>query len=863
VTEYGPSRTGDVEFRVGLLSEHGIGNAWTRTTDVVVVAEAPSGRILFSSAVSARVIEHRLAELAEEEEFQIFHPDGEVYAPSEWPLVRSIAAGEVIVDEEFFGVVAGGRLSYRVSSYPLYDGAGRIVAAVSVARDVTTRERVAEQLAYHASLLENVEDAVVGTDPEFRLTVWNRGAERLYGFTGEEVLGRPAREVASYAGDQSRLEMERELVETDRTRTEITAYRKDRSPVEVELISVAVRDEDGAVSGYLGIHREITEQKRAKEERDRRAFQQALVAALGLRALAGEEVNSVMDEAVAMVARGLDLTRVAIAELLPDGRELRLRAGVGWREGAIGMARGPAGRDSLVGYTVMVGEPVVSEDVSADPRFELSEFLATYAPTSAATVVIPGRDEPFGVLGVFSRQRRSFSEDDVSFLQGVANVISTAVERVASEARIIKVRDAERRRIARDLHDEALQDLTDALAQASTDGDGFGDAAMRLARVVPALERAGQQVRGAIYDLGLSGEEHRPFPELLEELVELHQAMAVGCRIELDVRAGVTATSLGRVGTEVLRVIGESLVNARRHSGAQIVRVSAWGARELLCLEVSDDGRGFQMAPQPSATGGMGIRGMRERISLLGGVLNLRSAPGAGTTVRFSVPLGQHNEALDQRARVLLVEDHAAVREAIAGMFERDAGFDVVRQAASLSEARHMLEDIDVAVVDLGLPDGYGGDLIKELRDVNPRAQALVLSASLDRRDTARAIESGAAGTLSKTASLDEIVDAVHRLRAGETLLPWEEIVELLRDAVRQRDREHVDRRAIELLSPREREVLKALAEGLDSQAIADRLHITLRTERNHVTNILAKLGVHSQLQAVLFGLRYGIVEIN
>jgi DNA-binding NarL/FixJ family response regulator len=79
-----------------------------------------------------------------------------------------------------------------------------------------------------------------------------------------------------------------------------------------------------------------------------------------------------------------------------------------------------------------------------------------------------------------------------------------------------------------------------------------------------------------------------------------------------------------------------------------------------------------------------------------------------------------------------------------------------------------MLHDVDIAVVDLGLPDGSGGDLIKELRDVNPRAQALVLSASLDPEDLARAIDSGAAATLDKTTDLDDLVDAVRRLHRGD-----------------------------------------------------------------------------------------------
>jgi PAS domain S-box-containing protein len=213
--------------------------------------------------------------------------------------------------------------------------------------------------------------------------------------------------------------------------------------------------------------------------------------------------------------------------------------------------------------------------------------------------------------------------------------------------------------------------------------------------------------------------------------------------------------------------------------------------------------------------------------------------------------------------RVLLVEDHAAVREAIASAFERDAGFEIAGQAASLREARGMLRNIDVAVLDLGLPDGYGADLIDELHRASPGAQALVLSASFDRAEIARAVERGAAGVLHKSAGFDEVVDSVRRLRAGETLLPSEEVADLLRFAARQRRREHADRQAIAQLTGREREVLQALAEGLDIKGVAERLDISVRTVRNHTSNILAKLGVHSQLQALVLALRYDVVALR
>jgi DNA-binding NarL/FixJ family response regulator len=98
-------------------------------------------------------------------------------------------------------------------------------------------------------------------------------------------------------------------------------------------------------------------------------------------------------------------------------------------------------------------------------------------------------------------------------------------------------------------------------------------------------------------------------------------------------------------------------------------------------------------------------------------------------------------------------------------MLEREPDLTVVGQAGSLAEARGMLGGVDVAVLDLALPDGNGGDLIDELRATSPGASALVLSASVDRAEIARAVQRGAAATIDKMAHLDEVVDAVRGLR--------------------------------------------------------------------------------------------------
>ena len=224
------------------------------------------------------------------------------------------------------------------------------------------------------------------------------------------------------------------------------------------------------------------------------------------------------------------------------------------------------------------------------------------------------------------------------------------------------------------------------------------------------------------------------------------------------------------------------------------------------------------------------------------------------------------NKAKEHSTRIFLVEDHASFRQALAFMFEREGEFVVAGQAGSLAEAHAFLrkspKSFDVAVVDLALPDGDGFGLIAELSS-RPDVMTLVLSASLEPSRFARAVEAGASGVLHKSAPIGEIVNAVRRLRSGEALLSPAEVVEMLRMVSRRRQEEYEARRAIEKLTPREKQVLMALGEGLDSKDIAEKLHITVETERTHMVNILGKLDVHSRLQALVFAARHGIVEIR
>jgi len=222
---------------------------------------------------------------------------------------------------------------------------------------------------------------------------------------------------------------------------------------------------------------------------------------------------------------------------------------------------------------------------------------------------------------------------------------------------------------------------------------------------------------------------------------------------------------------------------------------------------------------------------------------------------------------MGEEIRVMVLDDHDTFRDPLAFMLEREPDLTVVASPGSLSEARAALENaglaVDVALVDLNLPDGSGADLIKELRDSRPRSVALVLSATADRKHLATAIEAGVAGIMHKSAPVGDLVEAVRRLAAGEQLLSQEEVIEALRFLTRVRESNRGAQLASSRLTLREREVLQALAEGSSDKEIARRLHVGEGTVHSHVTNILSKLEVSSRLQALVFAVRHGVVTIE
>ncbi len=195
------------------------------------------------------------------------------------------------------------------------------------------------------------------------------------------------------------------------------------------LFSAApIRDVNDTIAGAITAWADISSRKRMEENLRSRERQQAAVAELGQSALTCREIDELFDEAVNAVSRSLDVEYCKVLELLPSGRELLLRSGVGWKEGVVGHATVGTELSSQAGYTLRSDLPVIVVDLRAETRFSGPPLLLDHGVVSGISVIIGGMEHPFGVMGAHTIQRRLFNEYDVSFLQSVANVLAAAIE---------------------------------------------------------------------------------------------------------------------------------------------------------------------------------------------------------------------------------------------------------------------------------------------------------------------------------------------------------------------------------------------------------------------------------------------------
>ena len=199
--------------------------------------------------------------------------------------------------------------------------------------------------------------------------------------------------------------------------------------------------------------------------------------------------------------------------------------------------------------------------------------------------------------------------------------------------------------------------------------------------------------------------------------------------------------------------------------------------------------------------------------------------------------------------RVFLLDDHEVVRRGLKDLLETEPDLQVVAQAASAAEARALMPGLqaDVAVLDGRLPDGSGIDVCRELRSHHPGVRALILTSYDDEEALFSAIMAGASGYLLKQVRGNDLVEAIRQVAAGPSLLDPAVTMRVLR---RVRGEPQDDRLAG--LTERERTVLMLVADGLTNRQIAEHLDLAEKTVKNHVSSLLAKLGLERRTQAAV-----------
>lgn len=205
------------------------------------------------------------------------------------------------------------------------------------------------------------------------------------------------------------------------------------------------------------------------------------------------------------------------------------------------------------------------------------------------------------------------------------------------------------------------------------------------------------------------------------------------------------------------------------------------------------------------------------------------------------------------KIRVFLLDDHELVRRGLRDYLGDERDFEIVGEAGSCEEALVQIPKAtpDVVVVDVRLSDGSGIEVCREVRSSLPEVKCLILTSFADEDAFTQAVLAGASAWVLKETKTAQLVDAIRHVAAGGSMLD-----SAMTPKIFDRMRSERARRAVDKLSPQERQILDLIVEGLSNREIAQRLFLAEQTVKNYVSRLLAKLGVDRRTQAAVIGLR-------
>ncbi|HXF57837.1 MAG TPA: response regulator transcription factor [Actinomycetota bacterium] len=223
-------------------------------------------------------------------------------------------------------------------------------------------------------------------------------------------------------------------------------------------------------------------------------------------------------------------------------------------------------------------------------------------------------------------------------------------------------------------------------------------------------------------------------------------------------------------------------------------------------------------------------------------------------------------EAVQQTISVLVCDDHRLLTETLTAVLGRDPAIAPLvpavhspEEAIEVCRTRHP----NVVLMDIEFKSSMSGiEATRRIKAVSPTTKVVVMTAHEEDRLLVEAVEAGASGFLRKTEGVDELLATVKAAAAGEILIDQAQLARLLPRVAREREVNRDAQLLLSQLTPREREILQLLGQGMRNEAVGAALYISPQTVQTHIRNILTKLGVHSKLEAVVFALRHGAISL-
>ncbi|WP_332898893.1 PAS domain S-box protein [Haladaptatus sp. CMSO5] len=292
-----------------------------------------------------------------------------------------------------------------------------------------------EDLERYKTVLETIHDGVYVANEDYEFEMVNDGYASMVGYDREDLIGKHISTVVDEDIVKTGEKLRRELQTGDRETgtVEINLQRADGKKITAETRFAALPTDDESFTGTVGVVRNFEERNTHVQTLERRVRQQRAIADFGQRALQSRDTEELFRVATKLVADGLGVEFTKVLDLNADDGELRLRAGVGWNDGLVGEASVKTDMASQAGYTLFSEGPVVVEDFETETRFTAPPLLEDHGVQSGISVIIGDYENPWGVFGAHSTATREFTEQDVSFVQSIANILATAISRAVRE----------------------------------------------------------------------------------------------------------------------------------------------------------------------------------------------------------------------------------------------------------------------------------------------------------------------------------------------------------------------------------------------------------------------------------------------